>query len=217
MLQELALSIVGLSYAQTKIRLNFLCLMNLHLLRNAHGFTLIEALVAIVVAGIFAAIAAPSFTAWLSHKKIDDVAAQIEGAIREAQAEAIKESKPCTLSISKTDAQVTSDRLSCLPTGPRDLKKLGVKILSNNSSGISLGIANLGDPAQIQFSYKGTLSIAHTGIGLITIYQDGGTGGQKIRCIAIASGIGLIRTGRYLGSSPEAPTDTTNCATNIMT
>jgi prepilin-type N-terminal cleavage/methylation domain-containing protein len=189
--------------------------MTLRLLRNAQGFTLIEVLVAIAVIGIFAAIAAPSFTAWLNNKKVDDVAAQIEGAIREAQAEAIKESRPCTLSISKTDAQVTSDRLSCLSTGPRDLKKLGVRVISNNSSGVSLGIANLGDPAQIQFSYKGTLSIANTGTGLITIYQEGGADSQKIRCIAIASGIGIIRTGRYLGSRPDAPTDTTNCATNM--
>jgi prepilin-type N-terminal cleavage/methylation domain-containing protein len=183
--------------------------------RDSQGFTLIEALVAIVVLGIFTAIAAPSFSAWLSNKKVDDVAAQIEGAIREAQAEAIKESKPCTLLISKTDAQITSDRPSCLPTGSRDLKQLGVKILSNNQSGISLGIANLGDPAQIKFSYRGTLSITDTGTGLITIYQEAGGSSQKVRCIAIASGIGIIRTGRYLGSSPDSPTDTANCATNV--
>jgi prepilin-type N-terminal cleavage/methylation domain-containing protein len=183
--------------------------------RDSQGFTLIEGLVAIAVIGIFAAIAVPSFNAWLSNKKVDDVAAQLEGAIREAQAEAIKESKPCTLSISKTDAQVTSDRLSCLPTGPRDLKKLGVTVLSNNKPEVSLGIANLGDPAQIKFSYKGTLSIANTGTGLITIYHGAGTGSQKMRCIAIASGIGIIRTGRYLGSSPDSPTDTANCATNM--
>jgi prepilin-type N-terminal cleavage/methylation domain-containing protein len=189
--------------------------MNSRHIRNAQGFTLIEMVVTIAVMGILAAIAAPSFSAWLNNKKVDDIAAQIEGAIREAQAQAIKESKPCTLSISKTAAQVTSDRLSCLPTGPRDLKKLGVKILSDNSSGVSLGFANLGDPAQIQFSYKGTLSITNTGTGLITIYQGEGADSRKIRCIAIASGIGIIRTGRYLGSSPETPTDTANCATNM--
>jgi prepilin-type N-terminal cleavage/methylation domain-containing protein len=191
--------------------------MNSRHIRNVQGFTLIEMVVTIAVMGILAAIAAPSFSAWLNNKKVDDVAAQIEGAIREAQAQAIKESKPCTLSISKTDAQVTSDRPSCLPTGPRDLKKLGVKILSDNSSGVSLGFANLGDPATatIQFSYKGTLSITNTGTGLITIYQGEGADNRKIRCIAIASGIGIIRTGRYLGSSPETPTDTANCATNM--
>lgn len=174
--------------------------------------------VTIAVMGVFAAIAAPSFTAWLNNKKVDDVAAQIEGAIREAQAQAIKESKPCTLFISKADAQIigeTDARLNCLPAGPRDLKKLGVRVLSDNSSGVSLGFANLGEPAKIRFSYKGTLSITDTGTGLITIYQGEGADSRKIRCIAIASGIGIIRTGRYLGSSPDAPTDTNNCATNM--
>ncbi len=189
--------------------------MNPRLLRNAQGFTLVEIVVAIAVVGIFAAIAAPSFTAWLDNKKVDDIAAQIEGAIREAQAQAVKESRPCTLSISKADARVTSDPPSCLPTGPRDLKKLGVKILSDNNSGISLGTANLGEPAKIQFSYKGTLSIAPTGTGLITIYQGEGADSQKKRCIAITSGIGIIRTGRYLGSSPAEP-KTADCATNAM-
>jgi prepilin-type N-terminal cleavage/methylation domain-containing protein len=186
--------------------------MNIRLFKGSQGFTLIEVLVAIAVIGIFAAIAAPSFTAWLNNKKVGDVSAQIEGAIREAQAQAIKESKTCKL---KIEMQVTSEPPSCLPTGPRDLTKLGVSVLSNNSSGVSIGTANLETPAQIQFSYKGTLSITNTGTGLITIYQGTGIGSQKIRCIAIASGIGIIRTGRYLGSSPSAPTDTTNCATNM--
>jgi Tfp pilus assembly protein FimT len=186
--------------------------LNHRLFQDFQGFTLIEALVIIVVVGIFAAITAPSFTAWLNNKKIDDVAAQIESAIREAQASAIKESKTCKLYI---DKQITSDPPSCLPSGPRDLTKLGVSILSNNSSEISIGTANLDTPAQIQFSYKGTLSINSPGTaGLVTIYQGTGTGGQRVRCIAIASGIGIIRTGRYLGSSPSLPTDTSTCNTN---
>lgn len=174
------------------------------------GFTLVEALMTAVVVGIFAAIATPSFSTWFGNKKVEDVTAQIEGAIREAQGEAIKKSQPCLLNIG---LQVTSTPPSCLPTGPRDLTKLGIRALGNNSSNISLGTANLGSPAQIQFSFKGTISIQNTGTGLVTIYPAAGASGQ-VRCIAIASGIGLIRTGVYTGTNPASPTDTAACATN---
>lgn len=177
------------------------------------GFTLIEILVTISVVGILAAIVAPNFTSWFSSKKTIDVADQIEGAIKEVQTESIKRSISCTLNIDTSTAIITSTPTNCLPTGQRDLTKLGVAALSNNNSNISLGTANLGTSPQLQFSYKGTLNISGTD-GVITIYPSSNATTQNSRCIVISSGIGIVRTGNYVGTSRSNPTDSSNCNTS---
>jgi prepilin-type N-terminal cleavage/methylation domain-containing protein len=189
--------------------------MSLHNYRkkSQSGFTLIEGLITIAVMGIFASIATPSFSAWLNNKKVEDVTAQIEGAIKEAQLESIKRSQSCTLNI---DVDITSTPTNCLTTGARDLRKLGISTLSNNDSGISISTTtNLGTPATLQFSYKGTIpTLSGTGTGVITIYQSTGSASRKMRCIAIASGIGIIRPGTYTGTTPSTPS-ASSCNTNI--
>jgi prepilin-type N-terminal cleavage/methylation domain-containing protein len=183
--------------------------------RSQLGFTLIEALITISIVGILAAIAAPSFTSWLSGKKTVDVVEQIEGAIKEAQVESIKRSISCTLNIDTTNAIITGTPTTCLPTGQRDLSQLGVATLSKNDSNISLGTVNLGTSPSLQFSHKGTLNISGTD-GLITIYPSSGATTQNSRCIVISSGIGIIRTGKYIGTNRSTPatTDSANCNTS---
>jgi prepilin-type N-terminal cleavage/methylation domain-containing protein len=189
--------------------------MSLHNYRqkSQSGFTLIEALITISIMGICASIATPSFTNWLSNKKVEDVTAQIEGAIKEAQLESVKQSQACTLSIG---VDITSTPTNCLTTGPRDLRKLGIRTLNNNDSGISISTANLGTPATLQFSYKGTIPTLSggAGTGVIAIYQSTGAASRKMRCIAIASGIGIIRPGTYTGTTPGTPV-VNSCQTNI--
>jgi prepilin-type N-terminal cleavage/methylation domain-containing protein len=178
------------------------------------GFTLIEALMSVALVGIFAAIVTPSFLTWLNHKKIEDAFTQVEGAVREAQAASIKKSQSCTLNLNTAAANpsITSTPSQCLPTGAKDLAKLNVRALANNNSGILIGTANLGIPATITFSYRGTFSIPG-GTGVIVVYPA--NGGSRRRCLAIASGIGLIRTGLYEGTTPNNPTDTGNCKTTV--
>jgi type II secretory pathway pseudopilin PulG len=182
--------------------------------RSLNGFTLIEALIIVTIIGVLAAITAPSFLSGLGTKKVDDVAAQIEGALKEAQAEAIKKSQTCTLTFDTTTARLTSLPANCLPTGSRDLKQLGVSVLAKNESGISMGFANLGSPVNLSFNYKGLTRIGGTGTGLVVIYQ-GTSASSRRRCIAISGGLGIIRSGQYTGATPENPNDTQNCATNM--
>jgi Tfp pilus assembly protein FimT len=178
------------------------------------GVTLIETLVIVLIVGILAAISTPSFLSAFNSRKIDDVTAQVEGALREAQSTSIQQSIGCTLSLNSANAMITSIPTSCLPTGPRDLSKLGLAVLSKNNSGVLMGTANFGGANEIQFSQKGTLSIGGPGsTGMIVLYSNDGAS-QRNRCIAIASGIGLIRTGVYNGTTPQNPTDTNNCDTS---
>ncbi len=187
--------------------------------KSQRGFTLIESLITIVVMGILGMIATPSFLTWLNNKKVEDVTAQVEGAIKESQLESIKKSQACTLTIGVT---ITSAPANCLTSGERDLRKLGMATVgtdpnsnpNNNASGISISTANLGTPAVINFTYKGTIPTMSGGTGIITIYQASGAASRKMRCIVIASGIGIVRSGTYTGATPAAPV-VNSCRTNI--
>lgn len=53
-------------------------------MRSPQGFTLFEGLIIMTLVGVLAAIITPSFLSWFGTKKVDDVAAQLEGALKEA-------------------------------------------------------------------------------------------------------------------------------------
>ena len=188
--------------------------MKANLFHKSQGFTLIESLVTVAIVGIFAALAAPNFSAWLSNKKVDDITVQLEGALKEAQAQAVKTGRTCVLNFDSAAMKVTTPTSTCLVGGTLDLSKLDVSALSNNDSNVSLATVNLGSPAQISFTFRGLALISAGDTGLITIYQNASSSSRKSRCIAISSGIGIIRTGNYAGPNPSAPLETA-CATSI--
>ena len=157
--------------------------------RNTIGFTLPEILVIVVILGIFAALAAPSFLSWINNKRIGDVLSQVEGAIKEAQSEAIRKSQSCELTI--TASSVSATPPNCLPTGARDLTQISG---SNNGSGVSFVTANT---SKVMFSPKGTT----TSSNIFVFYHPEQS--QGMRCLAISEGIGIIRTGKFKG--PHVP------------
>lgn len=62
----------------------------MHRLRKADGFTVVEVLVVLVMAGVLLAIALPKFSAGRQGIQIDGAAQQLAGDLRRAQVEAIK-------------------------------------------------------------------------------------------------------------------------------
>lgn len=144
----------------------------------SEGFTLTESIVIVVIIGIFAALSAPSFLGWLNQRKVDDALAKIEGAIKETQREAVKRSQDCTINIPKGVNQTITG--SCLSTGNRQINDVTI---DHNA---------VVDPWIITFDFKG-------------LYQPPGrklwvsipNSSVQPKCLAISTGIGLMRTGNY--------------------
>jgi prepilin-type N-terminal cleavage/methylation domain-containing protein len=159
------------------------------LLSNARhtdqGFTLLETAIIVVIIGILSAIAAPSFLSMLNKNKVNYALDQVRGTLQEAQREAIRKSKSCTVTLDTTNNQVTTSS-PCVVTGDRKLKD-GVALQTNIPG------------QQITFGIRGNTS----GAGKIVVFANDGSTLQK-RCVVTSIGIGIMRTGDYSGSTASA-------------
>jgi prepilin-type N-terminal cleavage/methylation domain-containing protein len=143
------------------------------------GFTLTELLIALVVVGIIAAIASPSFMGLLSRYRLEEALQQLLGAINETQRLAMVQGKSCRINVNPDTNNITANA-GCL-LGDRQINS-DVTIRSNFR-----GTTN------ITFSYRGST----TRMGTIVLSSDY-TNLQK--CFVIALGTGIKRIGNYNGS-----------------
>ncbi|AFY62694.1 Tfp pilus assembly protein FimT/FimU [Synechococcus sp. PCC 6312] len=160
---------------------------------NSKGFTLPEMLAVVVIIGILAAIFIPSFLAWLNNQRIRDGLVRVEGALKEAQREAIRQSKTCTVNVvTGSNASLSGN---CLVTGTR-------RFDSNWLTGTIQIDSNRSD---INFFVGGTTNAQ----GTIVVSMPN-TNAQSL-CLVISNGISLMRKGAYTGdiSNPVA----TSCNT----
>ena len=177
----------------------------LNVRNHSKGFTLIETLVVIIIIGILSAVAAPSFLGMLNKAKVNDAVAKMRGALQEAQREAIRKSKNCTVTVpSGTDPTVTSP---CFITGVRTLT--GIRIRVNATS---LGT--------ITFNFQGRATTGGSDNQAIVLSLANDTSTQE-RCLMISSPLGLIRNGIYSDSlhnrttvDPNNSSTDPNCATS---
>jgi prepilin-type N-terminal cleavage/methylation domain-containing protein len=173
---------------------------NIAINRKQEGFTLIETLVTVVIVGVVAAIAIPSFTGWMTTKRIEDTLARVEGALKEARSSAVKKNRSCTLLITVQNVSAiridpvagTSPDPACLPSGERDFSDINPNISLVGTGGTS--------GTSVTFSLRGTTPITQTTEAILVRRRDRNDD-QKIKCIVLSSGIGSIRTGSYSEST----------------
>ena len=165
---------------------------NVH--KYEHGFTLVEALITVVVASILAAISVSSFLGLYNQNKVKNALTQLEVALREAQRQAMYKNQSCTVNLDTTNNQITSTG-DCLVDSNILLDRVAI---STNLSG---------NPSAISFSFKGNTPTSGT-----VVLSKPDSSGEK-RCLAISKGLGIIRTGIYSGS-PNSPITDSNCITS---
>ena len=109
--------------------------------------------------------------------------------MQEAQREAIRKSQQCTVTLDTTNSKLTG---SCLSTGDRTLPS-GIAIATNLPS------------STVTFSFRGNT----TNSGTIVVYDLNDSNQQK-RCFVISNGLGIMRAGKYSGSTTTISADDCN-------
>ncbi len=160
--------------------------------KRDRGYTLAELMITVVIVGIIAAIAVPSFLGLLSRIRLEGALQQLLGAINETQRLAMVRGKSCRINIDPNTKKITANSAGCL--------------LSNRNLNDEITVrSNFTGTTNITFSYKGSTTRA----GTIVLSSDN-TDLQK--CFVIALGTGIKRIGDYTGSKTGAVAYT-NCQT----
>ena len=149
------------------------------------GFTLIEMLIVTVIIGVIAAIAASNLLGLLNRNRVNQAARQVEGALKEAQRQAISSGKQCSVEIDTTNKIISN------PAG-------GGCLLDNRSLNDLIQLNS--NTATITFSGKGNITVIRP---VVVVSMPNGTDLQ--RCVVIDSLLGSQRSGEYSGN-PATPT-----------
>lgn len=195
---------------------------------NVHknqGFTLLEILIALAIAGILAALTGPNLLAWLNSNKVQEATDSIQSALRDAQKQAIRRGRSCTINF--------TDPTGSDPTVYRQISasELGCLVATNTNAGslslpqeIFMVVNNFpdfppdGGGPGVQFSFRGHVPglnfEAPEDQAIIVLYPAADASApypnQERKCIVIASLLGMVKQGTYNGN-PLEPLDANNC------
>lgn len=146
---------------------------HLPVIKQQKGFTLLEILIVIFIAGILAAIASPSLLGWYRRTQLDNAMTNVRGVLQGAQQEAMRRSDTCSVTFNTgTDDPVTVS--SCL---------------SN---------INLPDPVNLSLSGGSTISFGFRGnTNNNNTLHFSSEAVNEDKCLAISMPLGIIREGIY--------------------
>ena len=161
--------------------------------RNNQGFTAIEILIVVLIMGILAAIAIPSFLAMNNKIKLNYALTSLRASIEEAQRNAIRNSNNCLVTLPTTGTSNPVVNSPCFIAGNLTLNNV---MMRNNLTSVT-------------FNYRGDTATSTATKGTIILSMPNQMGEQK--CLVISPGIGLIRTGNYAVNDTTG-TDSNNCS-----
>ena len=173
-----------------------------HVRKRNSGFTLIEMITVVIIIGVIAAITSPNLLGLLYQNRINQAMRQIEGAVREAQKQATRQSKTCKIRFTTTGTG--NSKRSIVQVRP-DENIAGVDVsysgclLDNRElpRDISIGLKGTGiieapSVADLGFSAKGNPDVPVPSI----MYIEHPNVNDK-KCVEIRGMFGKIISGNY--------------------
>ena len=157
------------------------------------GFTLLEMITTVIIVGVVAAIAAPNLLGLLNRNRVNEAVRQIEGALKEAQKQAIRNGTSCSITIDTANNLITN------PSGGNGC------LLSTRSIDDSIQLDS--SRTTIAFSGKGNITIDNSNAALRTpvLVASMNSGTDQQGCVVMENSLGAIRTGDYSGTIPSPP------------
>ncbi|CCI29216.1 pilus assembly FimT family protein [Microcystis aeruginosa] len=178
------------------------------------GFTLLEILVALAIAGILAALTGPNLSAWLNRNEVQQATDAIQLALEDAQRQAIRRGRSCTINFTNPTgtsptvySQITASEPGCLVATNTNAGSL------NLPQGVFMVVDNfpiLGSSPGVQFSFRGHVPgltfDPRANQAIIVLYPAADATAdpypnQERKCIVIASLLGIVKQGTYTGNS----------------
>lgn len=154
------------------------------------GWTLIEIAVVAVITGILSSLAVPSMMGIMGRSSLQSTADQVKEAFQEAQRAAIRNGSACTVNVASTG--ITGSPAGCI-TSPVTLTSGMTLTAKNDTTALSL-------PSSILFSYEGNPGNSTNNFANLTVILAS-TKTTEQRCVVIAAGIGIMRSGTYANNT----------------
>ena len=185
---------------------------------NVHknqGFTLLEILIALAIAGIFAILTGPNLLAWLNSNRVQQATDAIQLALEDAQRQAIRRGRSCTINFTNGTSnnnrtvysQITAGDAGCLVATNTNAGSLSlpqeVFMVVNN-------FPTLDGSKGVRFSFRGHVpGLTFTppeDQAIIVLYSAADATAdpypnQEKKCLVIASLLGIIKQGTYIDTS----------------
>jgi prepilin-type N-terminal cleavage/methylation domain-containing protein len=163
------------------------------------GWTLIEIAVVAVITGILSSLAIPSMMGMMGRSSLQSTADQVKEAFQEAQRAAIRNGSACTVNFASMGMGITGSPAGCI-TSPVTLTS-GMNLTANTRPfSTSSTITPVGLPSSVLFSYKGNPGNSTNDFANLTVILAS-TKTTEQRCVVIAAGIGIMRSGTYTNNT----------------
>ena len=172
--------------------------------KSNYGYTLFEALTIVVILGIFSAIAAPSWLAFLNRQRLNVAQAEALSIMREAQANAKKEKRVWEACFRQNEAEKKvewsvhpmTDSGGAICGNARWQNLIGsdankIEIDSSRSTPRSSSKVY-----PVRFNHKGR---SHGSLGRVTFMTPNSNNNRVRRCVWISTLLGALRTDRDRG------------------